>query len=194
MKKIHISIDVGSLRKPIVSILIALSILGVNFTVINARDIVEAAEEKIQSAEDREDILWLARAVYSETKIKEEQLLIAWVIRNRLESESYGDTYRSVVLARGQFSGLNPTDSQYYINIVRSYGEDGPGWNSALAVAKAVYYADNTLRPFSKTVQHFYSPRSTSTVPDWAADQSASHIVRDAESESIRFAFYDNIR
>ena len=32
------------------------------------------------------EILWLARAMYSETKRPHEQELVAWVVRNRLES------------------------------------------------------------------------------------------------------------
>ncbi|WP_240332831.1 hypothetical protein [Salinibacter ruber] len=41
--------------------------------------------------------LWLARAIYSETKLPHEQELVAWVVRNRVETAYRGRrTYRAV--------------------------------------------------------------------------------------------------
>lgn len=139
-----------------------------------------------------DEILWFARTIYSETKKSEEQTLVAWVIRNRVESGLYGgDTYEEVVLARGQFSGMHATDKQYAINISMNYGDTSPSWDSALSIARSVYYADADLNPLSSEVMHFYSPISVINTPSWAVGLEPAHTVADPVTSRIRFAFYD---
>ena len=49
--------------------------------------------------------LWLARAIYSETKLPHEQELVAWVVRNRVETAYRGRrSYRAVVLDPGRYA------------------------------------------------------------------------------------------
>ena len=36
------------------------------------------------SSSEASDILWLGRILYSESKVREEQIVIAWVVRNRV--------------------------------------------------------------------------------------------------------------
>ena len=56
-----------------------------------------------------EDVLWLARCIYSETKRAPEQELVAWVIRNRVETGYRGQrSYEGAVLDPYQFSAFNP--------------------------------------------------------------------------------------
>lgn len=146
--------------------------------------------------EDRENILWLARAIYSETKIPWEMGLIAWVVRNRVETNYKGSTYKEVVLSKNQFSGLNSSDKNFSHNISRSYESEGEAWQNALIIAKAVYYADENMRPIAQTVRHFYSPRSMKggRTPSWAEGRSAVHMISDVRENSIRFAFYDSVK
>ncbi len=60
-------------------------------------------------ADLEEPTLWLARAIYSETKLPHEQELVAWVVRNRVETAYRGRrTYRAVVLDPYQFSAFQP--------------------------------------------------------------------------------------
>lgn len=148
------------------------------------------------SPEDRENILWLARAIYSETKVPWEMGLIAWVVRNRVETNYKGSTYKEVVLSKSQFSGLNSLDENYEHNISRSYQSPGEEWQNALIIAKAIYYADDKLRPVPQTVRHFYSPRSMKNgrTPGWAVGEAPIHTITDARENSIRFAFYDGIK
>jgi len=141
-----------------------------------------------------QEILWLARIVYSETKRPEEQVLVAWVVRNRVESNYKGQSYRDVALHDSQFSGLNSFDKQYRENITRGYGDKGDAWQSALSVAKAVYGADEILNPFPKTVRHFYSPVSVSKTPSWARNKEPIQVVKDSSNKTVRFAFYDGVR
>lgn len=140
------------------------------------------------------EILWLARAIYSESKIPEEQLLVAWVIRNRVESDQYPDTYEGVVLQWGQFSGLHATDKQYWNNISLNYDDTSPAWDSALEIADAVYFANGALRPLGEDVLHFYSPISVKYNPTWATGTDPVHIVKGESADGVRFAFYAGIK
>jgi len=143
---------------------------------------------------DKEEILWLARIMYSETKRAEEQVLIGWVARNRVETGFQGATYKEVALRSGQFSGLNTSDQNYRHNISRSFTSEGESWGTALRAAEAIYTAPFALRPFPQTVRHFYSPQSLKVGPGWSADISAVHKVIDNETGSVRFAFYDGVK
>jgi hypothetical protein len=162
-----------------------------NVNMIEAKD----GGEMKDYAENRE-ILWLARIIYSETKEANEQVLVAWVARNRVETAFRGaNTYHEVATAKRQFSGLNSSDAQYLHNISRSYESSGESWDSALKVAEAVYHSPGFLRPLSKTVRHFYSPRSTNIAPEWSADHKPVLVIKDySKGKSVRFAFYDGIK
>ncbi len=140
-----------------------------------------------------EEILWFARTIYSETKKADEQTLVAWVIRNRVESVFFPDTYKEVVLQKGQFSGMHATDKQYEINIGMDYDDSSPAWDSALAIARSVYFAESILRPFPKTVMHFFSPISVASTPAWASKIDPVHEVVDPATNTVRFAFYADI-
>ncbi|WP_243663594.1 cell wall hydrolase [Rhodothermus marinus] len=66
------------------------------------------------------ETLWLARVIYSETKRPEEMELVAWVVRNRVETRFRGKaTYRDVVLDPFQFSAFIPYNPrrQYYMRL-----------------------------------------------------------------------------
>ncbi len=166
-----------------------------NFGVISNPILVEAdmeGETAITVNAD-DEVLWFARAIYSETKVASEQALVAWVIRNRVESDKYPDTYKEVVLQSGQFSGFSISDKQYHINTSMTFKDSNPSWDTAVAIAQAVYTAPEALRPLSKGVMHFYSPISVSNTPSWAAGREADHVVRDTKTNGIRFAFYADI-
>lgn len=147
------------------------------------------AEDPSKQKRDAEEILWLARALYSETKDTKEMYLVGWVIRNRVENNYWGDsTYKAVVLRKNQFSGLNPGDKQYYHNISLTYNHTYKSWRDAVVIAEKVYYASNISRPFSKDVQHFYSPRVVDA-PHWAENNNHAFTTRDDT-----FAFYRGVR
>jgi len=147
------------------------------------------------NTEIKEEILWLARVVYSETKEADEQVFVAWVVRNRVETDFRGKTYEEVAKSTGQFSGLNISDSQYLHNISRDYSSSGESWEKALDIAEGVYSSPDFLRPFPQTVRHFYSPRSLNIAPEWSADSKPVIVIRDStEDRNIRFAFYDSVK
>ncbi|MCR4274718.1 MAG: cell wall hydrolase [Candidatus Campbellbacteria bacterium] len=151
-----------------------------------------AGDEATPVVDVQDEILWFARAIYSETKVPAEQTLVAWVIRNRVESGKFRDTYKGVVLQPGQFSGFSSVDAQYGINSSLTLEDENPSWKSAVAIAEAVYVANPILRPLSADVLHFYSPISVVNTPKWAQGRDADHVVRDMRGNA-RFAFYADI-
>lgn len=148
------------------------------------------------SSQESQDILWLARILYSESKVREEQIVIAWVVRNRVDSGFRGaDSIKDVAMSPSQFSGLWPSDAQYRLNITRSYETKGDkAWDQALGIAAAVYFADDSIRPISEKVLHFYSPMSVLRDPSWAVGKKPAMVLRDSDTGNVRFAFYDSVR
>ena len=119
-----------------------------------------------------EPTLWLARAIYSETKLPHEQELVAWVVRNRVETAYRGHrTYRAVVLDPYQFSAFNPGGSKRARYLRLQPEAPLPRWRQALWVARYVRHAEGrAYRPFPVETRHFYSERSMRgrAVPYWA--------------------------
>ncbi|MEX0934920.1 MAG: cell wall hydrolase [Candidatus Paceibacterota bacterium] len=190
------NVSLGYIVAVLAGILIVGITVGLTTNTSNAQIEPSTKLTVTDSPEDRENVLWLARAIYSETKRPWEMGIIAWVVRNRVETEYMGSTYKGVVLRKNQFSGLNPSDRNYQHNISRSYESSGQKWTNALIVAKAIYYADDSLRPMPKTVRHFYSPRSmkNGATPSWTANARLIHTITDPYENSIRFAFYDSVK
>lgn len=151
------------------------------------REVPTVAADQIDS-----ETLWLARVVYSETKKPREQELVAWVVRNRVETNSRGnDSYREAVLDPYQFSAFNPGNPKrsYYMGL--SAYSKAPGWQRALSIAKQVREADASVRPFPRDTRHFYSERSMvgRRHPSWSrrGDQVRPNRPYDIEERRFRF-------
>ena len=140
--------------------------------------------------------LWLARAIYSETKKPHEQELVAWVIRNRVET-GFRDkkTYQGVVLDPYQFSAFNPGSSkrQFYSSL--SPDTQLPGWQQAISIAHYVRHADPAYRPFSIKTRHFFSERSMTgrQIPVWVNQRSPVSPGWNYTIDPRRFRFYEKI-
>lgn len=139
-----------------------------------------------------EDVLWLARCIYSETKRADEQELVAWVVRNRVDTRyRKKSTYRDVVLEPFQFSAFNPENPKrdFYLGLNERSG--GKAWHRALEVAHAVLSADPCDRPFSEKTRHFYSPCSMEDgrTPLWAGEMEPLE-VGGVDPERFRFFAY----
>ena len=142
------------------------------------------------------ETLWLARCIYSETKREREQELIAWVVRNRVETQYRGKgSYRDVVLDPYQFSAFNPNGRtrQFYAGL--GPNSRYPGWQKALRIAYEVRNAEVTYRPFSRKTRHFYSEQSMvgPLRPDWASGLRPVLPERDYHIEPRRFRFYEGV-
>ena len=133
--------------------------------------VVSDAPPPFSLADVSDDVLWLARCIYSETKQAHEQELVAWVIRNRVETRYRGEsTYEGVVLDPYQFSAFNPGNPKRRLYANLSPESDAPSFHRALEVAHRVYYGRPSERPFSKRTRHFYSERSMvgGRAPTWS--------------------------
>ena len=142
------------------------------------------------------ETLWLARCIYSETNRPEEQELIAWVVRNRVESGYRGkDSYRRVVLDPYQFSAFNADSpkSSYYRSLSPKHNQDG--WQRALTIAYYVRLARPHYRPFSSETLHFYSEQSMvgRKKPAWAYGNKPIVTPDRYDLDAKRFRFYEGI-
>lgn len=143
------------------------------------------------------ETLWLARVIYSESKRPHEQELVAWVVRNRVETTYRGKrSYRDVILDPYQFSAFNPKSrkSQYYRNL--GPHSNAPGWQKSLALAYYVRHAPQRLRPFSHQTRHFYSERSlqeASSHPTWTEGLQPVTPQRNRALDAQRFRFYEGV-
>ncbi len=142
----------------------------------------------------REDVLWLARCVYSESDLEHEQRLVAWVVRNRVETAYRGATYREVVLEPYQFSAFNHPNARRAHILGLTLESASRAWRQAARAALDVYLAPPEARPFAPTTRHFFSPVSMRgrKQPHWAVGETAL----DSEGlgiSPVRFQFYAGI-
>ena len=142
------------------------------------------------------ETLWLARCIYSETKRPEEMELVAWVVRNRVETRYRGrDSYREVVLDPFQFSAFNPNSGKrwYYANLDTQ--TQIRNWQRALTIAHRVRLAEPEFRPFPVQTRHFYSERSMigQRHPEWARGKRPVAPTRPFTLDERRFRFYAGV-
>jgi hypothetical protein len=158
---------------------------------LNPKRLPPLPPDKIDS-----ETLWLARAIFSESKRPEEQYLVAWVIRNRVETRYRGKkTYKAVVLDPHQFSAFrNKSSVRKFYTSLDSMSKT-PGWNQALRLAYGIKHSDARYRPFSATTRHFYSARSMGAKrhPAWSDGKSPVEPDFSVEINSNRFRFFDGI-
>ena len=141
--------------------------------------------------------LWLARCIYSETKRPVEQELVAWVVRNRVETGYRGiDSYYEAVLDPYQFSAFNRGNRKrsYYLSLGRK--TQAPGWQRALAIAHMVLQSDVSRRPFPATTRHFFSEVSMpgGHHPYWSFGERSVVPERDYTIDRDRFRFYAGVQ
>ena len=161
---------------------------------IDTRKITPLPAEKLSGVD--EETLWLARAVYSETKRIDEMELVAWTIRNRVETRYRGnDSYREAVLDPWQFSAFNHNSGKrgYFTSLTPQSQADH--WDEALTIAHVVKNAPASLRPFSQTTRHYYSERSMvgRRQPAWAVGEKPITPKRNFAVQAERFRFYENV-
>ena len=143
------------------------------------------------------ETLWLARVIFSESKRIDEQALVAWVVRNRVETTYRGKgSYESVALDPHQFSAFSShsTKKNYYTGL--TVNSNVPGWQTAIRVAYDVRHAEAQHRPFSPYTRHFYSERSLgeNIAPAWASGRNPVEIRYDSiVSDHWRFRFFEGV-
>jgi hypothetical protein len=143
------------------------------------------------------ETLWLARVIFSETKRPEEQVLVAWVVRNRVDTKYRGkDTYEGVILDPYQFSAFRPGSEKAILYASLTATSQVPGWQTALRIAYAVRHSEPLHRPFSARTRHFYSERSMNgpDAPEWALGMTPVDIGYESiDVEHDRFRFFEDV-
>ena len=150
----------------------------------------------VPKSEIDSETLWLARCIYSETNRPEEQELIAWVVRNRVEANYRGkSSYRQVVLDPFQFSAFNSDSPKSDLFRSLSVEHQMDGWERALTIAYYVRHARPHYRPFSGQTLHFYSEQSMvgRIMPKWARGMTPVETPNRYQLDERRFRFYEGI-
>lgn len=163
---------------------------------------LDSLEQEVQTQRDSLEalaaryerrVLWLTRAIVSETNSVGEMKYVAWVIRNRVELQWRGkSTYKGVILDPWQFSAFNRGSGKraYFMNMTSDNTPYGQRWKQARRIAREVITADRSEAPFSISTTHFYSPVSmTTAAPRWAWTLSE---VKVASVDPHRFRFFDH--
>jgi hypothetical protein len=168
---------------------------------LTSRDLYGGSPSTWRHAEIGSDLidgetLWLARCIYSETKDPGEMELVAWVVRNRVETGYRGKwTYEEVVLDPFQFSAFNRSSTKrYYYGNLRPESQ-AAGWQRALRIAYMVRTDPGIGRPFSRTTRHFFSERSMTgrRHPSWAHGSTPVGVNDVYDVPAERFRFYEGI-
>ncbi len=143
---------------------------------------------------EMDEVLWLARCLLSESNRADEQRLVAWVVRNRVETGYRGSAYREVVLEKFQFSAFNePSERRTYLLGLNQTSRHDAAWRTALGIALDVYRAPASERPFSTTTRHFYSPVSMPgrSTPAWAEGRTPVALAEPVDPD--RFLFFEDV-
>lgn len=152
------------------------------------------------------DLDWLALCLCTESNRPEEWPYIAQVIENRRRTRRWGDTYKSVVLARKQFSAFDlftephgdPHLGTCGMLVAMLRREDTLSLMRAAMMCQAkITEADETGREpgwelgITRTTLHYYSPVSMKppgAKPAWAASAKRLYTPRGISPDRFVFA------
>jgi len=130
-----------------------------------------------------EDAQWLGLVARSESDFPHEWQPIQWVVRNRIASKRYPNTFQGVITQPRQFSYLNQfnhlaNDEAIYEAAIDGYAGDMEGWgeNNLDKAVNCAYHVLGLPRyraPFSHNTFWFWSPismRPKGSDPAWSKD------------------------
>lgn len=125
------------------------------------------AHHQMPMRENLEQVMCLAEAIYHEARGKEEPLAgmyaVGLVVKNRVESESYPNTYCSVVHQPKQFSYRNV--GQPETNLVSLYTPDADRlWWSVTA---AIDVSNGKIEDFTEGSLHYVNFDKIRFKPNW---------------------------
>jgi spore germination cell wall hydrolase CwlJ-like protein len=118
---------------------------------------------------------WIARALYSESKVLSNYEYIAWTIRNRMASPEYPASAKAVVLQEDQFSAFrNPRKTERLRKMTYPETKD-TYFRRAYRIALYVLNSGKSMNPMPE-VTHFYMEDTLRDVhgkekPRWARGQ-----------------------
>ena len=114
------------------------------------------------------EVWYLAATIWAEARGEGRRAmeLVAWVVRNRVQSVRYPNTYREVVTQRAQFSCWLPGDpNRAKMSDPLGQGSaDAEAWYAALSIAQAVMDAPESSNPIPG-VLHYHD--TSIEAPAW---------------------------
>lgn len=114
------------------------------------------------------DHLFFVLTVYGETRGENavSQKAIAWIIRNRFNKKTFGDSYRNIVLKPLQFSCWSKGDKNY--KMLQHPGKNGKSahqkeadkkaWQKCKNTFEEIFYASETENPLPEIYHYFSGP------------------------------------
>ncbi len=140
------------------------------------------------------DLGQVARTVYAEARGENaiEKKAVASVIRNRVESPSFPDTYEDVVTQPYQFSALLKSDPNRpaYENPARHARGDSRSQKALNESVEAAYFALLGTMDIAQGATLYYSPRSmkpAGALPKWDFSKLEEIIIPGVRSTHFRF-------
>lgn len=137
--------------------------------------------------------LYLALTIYGEAEGQNmaSKIAVGDVIKNRLESKMWGNTYKSVVTAPGQFDSWFPGAN----NTGRIENASGAAWQQSINAAKKVTSSSNTVpgallyySPATQAQEHQNNPTIYPLSPPWA--QPKDEVPNPTGVSKNEFKFY----
>jgi hypothetical protein len=145
-------------------------------------------------ADDPDQII-LARALFGEARSTlvpdKARIAIGWVIKNRVESKRWPDSYWEVITEPAQFSSFNTDDPNrpYVENPLHTDNKiDKEAWEHAYKIAGKIINSE-VLDP-TQGSNHYYD--DSISIPDWAENQKPTltiSYINEYEEEANIFFF-----
>lgn len=126
--------------------------------------------------DDTEQMI-LARAIFGEGRSLPEKgrIAIGWVVKNRVEDSRWGDTYSSVILAKGQFSAFNEDDPNLpFIKNPFMEEDQIDDWKECYEIAGKVMNGD--VEDPTDGANHYFS--TFIAPPYWTKDKRAQFKIQ----------------
>jgi len=121
------------------------------------------------------DQISLARLIFSEAANESSlgKAAVGWVVRNRVESERFPNTYPGVIFQPWQFSGVNSAlwEKTYQVKNMSFF--ENAIWQDCLEIADKVI--KGTIMDPTSRADHYYNPRLVS--PYWAKKMTVTRTI-----------------
>lgn len=117
------------------------------------------SESPEDAVKNNGDLAYLAKTIYGEARGQNytSKIAVGWVVKNRLSSGRWGNTYGSVVTSRFQFTEWSQTldpNGYYAIN-----HPSGSAWSDSMRAAQEVYCNSSTGNPLPGAMW-YWSPKA----------------------------------
>ena len=119
---------------------------------------------KVFAIED--DKILLARAIFAEAagELYSGKVAVGWVVRNRVESKKFPNTYWGVIFQRAQFSGVNSKLWKLTYDLKKMTPYQLSMWQDCLKIAQDVI--EGRVSDPTNGSDHYYNPSLVSL--SWA--------------------------